>query len=71
MPTVKEKFALDTDASVVAISSVLLQNQEWNGRTLLRTIACGRNILSDTEKKHGTTKAEIFVVITFVKGFLE
>ena len=31
MPTEKEMFVLDTDASVVAISGILHQEQEWNG----------------------------------------
>ena len=38
MPTEKRKFVLDTDASVVAISGKLHQEQEWNGRTVLRPI---------------------------------
>ena len=36
MPTEKGKYVLDTDASVVAISGILHQEQEWNGRTILR-----------------------------------
>ena len=39
MPTEKGMFVLDTDASVVAISGILHQEQEWNGRTVLRPIA--------------------------------
>ena len=49
MPTEKGMYVLDTDASVVAISSILHQEQEWNGKTILRPIACGSKILSDTE----------------------
>ena len=41
MPTGKGMFVLDTDASVVAISGILHQEQEWNGRTVLRPIAYG------------------------------
>ena len=67
MPTEKGMFVLDTDASVVAISGILHQEQEWNGRTVLRPIAYGSNVLSDTEMKYGAPKAEIFAVITFVK----
>ena len=33
MPTEKGMYVLDTDASVVAISGILHQEQEWNGRT--------------------------------------
>ena len=45
MPTEKGMFVLDTDASVVAISGILHQEQKWNGRTVLRPIACGSNFL--------------------------
>ena len=51
MPTEKGMFVLDTDASVVAISGILHQEQEWNGTTLLRPIAHGSKVLSDTETK--------------------
>ena len=51
MPTEKGIYVLDTDASVVAISGVLNQEQEWNGKTLLKPIAYGSKVLSDTEMK--------------------
>ena len=69
MPTEKGMFVLDTDASVVAISGILHQEQEWNGRTVLRPIAYGSKVLSDTEMKYGAPKAEIFAVITFVEKY--
>ena len=53
MPTEKGMFVLDTDASVVAISGILHQEQEWNGRTVLRPIAYGSKVLSDTDMKCG------------------
>ena len=34
MPTEKGMYILDPDASVVAISGILHQEQEWNGRTV-------------------------------------
>ena len=64
---------LDTDASVVAISGILHQEQEWNGKTVLRPIAYGSKVLIDTEMKYGAPKAEIFAVVTFVeknRGYL-
>ena len=61
MPTEKGMYVLDTDASVEAISGILNQEQEWNGRTDLRLIAYGSKVLSDTEMKCGATKAEILV----------
>ena len=69
MPTEKGMFMLDTDASVVAISGILHQEQEWNGRTVLRPIAYGSKVLSDTEMKYGAPKAEMFAVITFVEKY--
>ena len=51
MPTEKGMFVLDTDTSVVAISGKLHREQEWNGRTVLRPIAYGSKVLSDTEMK--------------------
>ena len=62
-------FVLDTDASVVAISGILHQEQEWNGRTVLRPIAYESKVLSDTEMKYGAPKVEKFRVITFVEKY--
>ena len=62
-------FVLDTDASVVAISGIIHQEQEWNRRTVLRPIAYGKKVLSDTEMKYGAPKAEMFAVITFVEKY--
>ena len=49
MPTENGMLVLDMDASVVAISGILHQEQEWNGRTVLRPIAYESKVLSDTE----------------------
>ena len=56
-------------ASVVAISGILHQEQEWNGKTVLRPIAYGSKVLSDTEMKYGAPKAEMFAVVTFVEKY--
>ena len=69
MPTENGMYVLDTDASVVAISGILHQEQEWNGRTVLRPIAYGSKFLSDTEMKYGAPKAEVFAVVTFVEKY--
>ena len=69
MPTEKGNHVLETDASVVAISGILHQEQEWNGRTVLRPIAYGSKVLSDTEMKYGAPKAEMFAVVTFVEKY--
>ena len=65
----KRMYVLDTDASVVAISGILHQEQEWNGKTVLRPIAYGSKALSDTEMKYGAPKAEMFAVVTFVEKY--
>ena len=65
MPTERGMYVLDTDESVVAISGILHQEQEWNGRTVIRPIACGSKVLSDTEMKYSAPKAEMFAVVTF------
>ena len=59
MPTEKGMYVLDTDASVEAISEILHQEQEWNGRTVLRPIAYGSKVLSDTEMKYGASLDEM------------
>ena len=69
MPTEKRVYVLDTDASVVAISGILHQEKEWNGKTVLRPIACGSKVLSDTEMKYGAPKAKMFAVVTFVEKY--
>ena len=69
MPTEKCMYVLDTDASVVAISGILHQEQEWNGGTVLRPIAYGSKVLNDTEMKYGAPKAEMFAVVTFVEKY--
>ena len=69
MPTEKGMYVLDTDASVVAISGILHQEQEWNGKTVLRPIAYESKVLSDTEMKYGAPKAEMFSVVTFVEKY--
>ena len=69
MSTEKGMFVLDTDASVAVISGILHQEQGWNGRMVLRPIAYGSKVLSDTEMKYGAPKAEMFAVITFVEKY--
>ena len=67
MPTEKGMYVLDTDASVVAISGILHQERERNGRTVLRPIAYCSKVLSDNERKYGAPKAEMFAVVAFVE----
>ena len=68
MPTEKKIYVLNKDASVVAISGILHQEQEWKGKTFLRPIAYGSKVLSDTEMKYGAPKAEMFAVVTLSRN---
>ena len=69
MPTEKGMYVLDMNASVVAISGILHQEQEWNGKTVLRPIAYWSKVLRYTEMKYGAPKAEMFAVVTFVEKY--
>ena len=69
MPTEKGMYVLDTDASIVAISGVLHQEQEGNGKTVSRPIAYESKVLSDAEMMYVASKAEMFAVVTFVKKY--
>ena len=69
MPTEKGMYVLDTDASVVAISGILHQEQEWNVGTVFRHIAYDSKVLSDTEMKYGAPKAVMFAVVSFVEKY--
>ena len=64
MPTEKGMYVLDTDAS-----GILHQEQDWNGRTVLRPIAYGSKVLKDTEMKYGAPKAELFAVVTSMEKY--
>ena len=68
MHTQKGMYVSNTDASVVAISGILHQEKEWNGKAIMRPITYGSKVLSDTEMKYGSPKAEMFAVVTFVEN---
>ena len=69
MPRGKSMYVLDAAASVLAISRIMHQEQEWNGRFFLRPNASGSGVLSDSEIKCNLPKAEMFAVVRFVKKF--
>ena len=69
MPTEKGMYVMDTDASVVAISDILHQEEKMNERIVLRPIAYGSKVFSVTEMKYGAPKAEMFAVATFVEKY--
>ena len=67
IPTDRGMYVRDTEASVVAISGILLQEQEWNGRTILRPIGYCSKVLSGLEMKYGAPKAEMFAVVKLLR----
>ena len=56
MPTEEGMYVLDTDASVVTISGIMHKEQDCDGTTVLRPIAYGSKVLSNTETKYGGPK---------------
>ena len=69
MPIEKGMYVLNSDASVVAVSGKLPQDQERNGKTVMRPIGYGSKVQSDMEMKTGAPKANIFAVVTFVEKY--
>ena len=65
----KGMYVLDTDASVVAVSGKLPQDQERNDKTVMRPIGYGNKVQSDTEMKNGAPKANMFAVVTFKEKY--
>ena len=52
-PNEQGRFVLDTDASTVAIAGILHQEQEYNGKTILRPIVYGSKSLTKTQLNYG------------------
>ena len=69
LPASEEKFVLDTDASNIGISGILHQEQQWNGKTVLRPGHFGSHALNPTQMKYGAPKLEMLAVVTCVKKF--
>ncbi len=67
LPRQEGTFILDTDASDVAISGILHQEQEVDGKVKIRPIAYGSKMLSATERKYGAAKAEMLAAVRFVE----
>ena len=63
------QFVLDTNATSVAIAGILHQEQEHNGKTVLRPIVNGSKSLTRTQLNYGAPQLEIYVVIYFIKKY--
>ena len=68
-PNETGRFVLDTDASAVAIAGILHQEQEFEGRTILRPIHYGSKTLSRTQMNYGAPKLEMFAAFYFIEKF--
>ena len=68
-PNEEGRFVLDTDASAVAIAGILHQEQEYNGKTILRPIVYGSKSLTRTQMNYGAPKLEMYAVFYFIKKF--
>ena len=60
------RFVLDTDDSAVAIAGILHQEQEPNGKTILRSIVYGSKSLTRTQLNYGALKLEMYPAFYFI-----
>ena len=68
-PHEQGRFVLDTDGSTVAIAGILHQEQEHNGKTILRPIVYGSKSLTKTQLNYGAPKLEMYAVFYLVEKF--
>ena len=68
-PNEEGRFVLDTDASAVAIAGILHQEQQYNGKTILRPIVYGSKSLNRTQMNYGAPKLEMYAVFYFIEKF--
>ena len=68
-PNEKGRFVLDTDASAVAIAGILHQEQEHNGKIVLRPIDYGSKSLTKKQLNYGAPKLEMYAVFYFIEKF--
>ena len=68
-PNENGRFVLDTDASAVAIAGILHQEQEYEGKTVLRPIHYGSKTLSRTQMNYGAPKLEMLAAFYFIEKF--
>ena len=65
----KEGLSWTQIPAAVGISGILHQEQQWNGRMVLRPVYYGSPALNPTQMKYGAPKLEMLAVVTYVKKF--
>ena len=65
----KGRFVLDTDASAVVIAGILHQEQEHNGKIIMRPIVYGSKSLTKTQLNYGSPKLEMYSVFYLIEKF--
>ena len=68
-PNEKGQFVLDTNASAVAIAGTLHQEQEHDGKIILRPIVYGSKSLTKTQLSYGASKLEMYAVFYVIEKF--
>ena len=68
-PIVTDTFVSHTDASAVANAGLLHQEQEWEGKTVLRPIHYCSKTLTQTQMKYGGPKLEMLTAYFFIDKF--
>ena len=68
-PNEEGRLVLETDASAVAIDGILHQEQEHNGKTILRPIVYRSNSLTKSQLNYGAQKLEMYAVFNFFEKF--
>ena len=69
LPNETGKFYLDTDASIVAISGILHQEQEEDGKKVMKVIAYASRGLQQAELNYGAPKLEMLAAIYHIELF--
>ena len=68
-PNEEGQFVLATDTSAVAIADILHQEQEHNGKTVLRPIVYGQKSQTRTQLNYGAPILEMYAVLYFIEKF--
>jgi hypothetical protein len=68
-PILALPYVLDTDASNLAVSGILHQEQIIDDKPCLVVIAYGSKILNRSQRNYSTSKREMLAVLTFIEKY--